>query len=439
MALEIIEDELIMAPAGFDPHWHVRALDALVQSNGEHIDGKAGVREYTRIALASGYSGGITMPNESIRTGRLDGGVDEQGYNSELHPHPISTLDTVFEMEQRIATEAVVDTGIFFGLDPSELYLSKDSPLDRDKMRRHFADVKGRVMGLKIYGEETEGGYAIRVHDVPDAIEDWQLDHVGEPVVLHLEGENVGLALRDVIGRKGGHDWAVHIAHVSSRVELEAIIEAKQAGMNITCEVTPHHLFLFDVDQKLLGGQGCMKPSLKSQADVDFLWANLNWIDMIGSDCAPHRPGDKQGQKFSWGVTNQPLLIPLLITEALKPDGRVSLERLEDMVCIKPRQRFNVPLDDGSKAVFALVPKFEPSLIERRMNPGYHETPFVTYQKLRPAVAYERFGVQAFLIRSAVQGSSFDNRYADGHATEQLTAGFQRILRPLGKLVTTEF
>lgn len=439
MSLEVIKDELVIAPAAFDPHWHPRAFDALVLQNGEHMDGKSGVHEYARIMLNSGYSGGIAMPNESIRTGRIDGERDGQGYDSEIHPSPISSIEMVLAMEQRIATESAVDMGIFFGLDPVELYQTADSTLDRDVMRWHFGNVRGRVMGLKVYGEETEGGYSIRVDDVADVVEDWQADHIGEPVVLHLEGENVERVLGDLWSRQGGKDWAVHVAHVSSKTELEAIIKAKKRGMNVTCEVTPHHLFMNEQDRSLLGGQGCMKPSLKPQDDVDFLWENLTWIDMFGSDCAPHRPGDKQSTNPSFGITNQPLLIPLLVTEALKPNGRINLERLEDMLCVQPRKRFNLEPDDGSRAVFALDRPRNPQFVEGRAQPAFHESSFLTYYNLRSDEGYERFAVRAFLKHAQAGGSSINIPYATGGMRqEKLQMGFQRILRPLGSTATKQ-
>lgn len=440
MASEVIRDELVMAPAGFDPHCHPRAFDALVTNDGQHIDGKAGIREYTRTMLASGYAGGNAMPNESVRVGRIDGRLDDQGYDSQTFPSPISTLEAVLQMEQRIATEAVVDMGIYFGLDPAELYKDEKTPLDREAMRRYFAAVKGRVMGLKVYGEKTEGDYAIRVPDVPDAVEDWQIDHAGEPAVLHLEGRNVGKVLQAVARRSGGKDWAIHIAHVSSRQELEAIIEAKQLGMNVTCEVTAHHLFLMDSDEDLLSGQGCMKPSLKPQKDVDFLWANLEWIDMFGSDCAPHRPGDKQADKPSFGVTNHQLMISLLITEALKPNGQLNLNKLEDMLAVRPRRRFNLPPDDGSQAVFSVGKVKNPGFIENRSGAAYHETPFKTLYTLDPEEAYRRFGVIAFLKHAEAGSSRVNIPFSTNNLREEvLVSGFDRILRPLGKTAADGF
>ncbi len=432
MSLEVIKNEIVIAPAAFDPHCHPRAFDALVQLGGaNNIDGKAGVFEYTRSMLFSGFAGGLAMPNESIRTGRLGGGLDAQGYASEAHPHPINSLNRIFEFEQRLGTEAVVDMGALFGLDPNELYSYEAAPINREIMRHRFAEVKGRVLGLKVYVDNTEGGYAIRVEDARDAIEDWQIDHEGEPVVVHAEDENVATVLREVYRREGGKDWAIHIAHVSSRVELEAIIEAKQAGMNVTCEVTPHHLFLTETDRELLGGQGCMKPTLKSKEDVDFLWANIEWIDMFGSDCAPHRPGDKSATPPTFGVTNHPLEIPLLLTEALKEDGRISLEKLEDMLCIQPRQRFNLPADDGSKSVFKIGQKSVQE-IEARVGNKYHETPFATYSELVPEDAVRRFNVGAYLSRMQISDSHvwfYDGEHSSNR--NELVKGFHRILRPV--------
>lgn len=436
MGIEVLQDEIIIQPAAFDPHCHPRALDALVESHDTDepgFDGKAGVYEYTRSMAISGFAGGLAMPNESIRTGRLDGGRDEQGYASESHPHPINTVERVHEMEQRIGTEANVNMGILFGEDPKELYDPRSGVFNRDLLRQRYAEVKGRVVGSKTYAEETEGGYAIRVEDVPDAIEDWQIDHAGEPKVLHLEGVNIARVLEEVGRRKGGKDWAIHIAHLSSRVELEAVIRAKVSAMNVTGEATSHHLSMTEDDQLLLGGQGCMKPSLKTREDLEFLWANIKHIDMFGSDCAPHRKNDKLGSKASFGVTNHPMAIPLLITEMLKKDSRISRDKLYDMLVVAPRHRFNLPLDDDSMASFERG-RFLPSDVEAHTQ--YFESPFKTYVSRELPDAEKRFTVAARCSRLSVKDTVFVRQAGTDTEPERVALntgrGFYRILRPLG-------
>jgi carbamoyl-phosphate synthase/aspartate carbamoyltransferase/dihydroorotase len=174
----------------------------------------------------------------------------------------------------------------------------------------------------------------------------WHHINPEKPVIFHVEGGDVAKLLKDIYKMQDGKEMPIHIAHVSSRQELEAVIAAKEAGMNVTCEVTPHHLFLDEAVREEIGGYGCMKPSLKSREDVKFLWTNMKYIDIFASDCAPHRISDKERDKPAFGVTNHSIMLPLLLGAVA--DGRLTMEDIDTKFCVSPRQRFNLPLDDGS-------------------------------------------------------------------------------------------
>ena len=69
-------------------------------------------------------------------------------------------------------------------------------------------------------------------------------------------------------------------------------------GYPITCEVCPHHLFFTeeDVETKLGDKKGQVRPCLSTKEDRDFLLKNLEYIDTIGSDHAPHTVEEKTGK-----------------------------------------------------------------------------------------------------------------------------------------------
>ncbi len=105
------------------------------------------------------------------------------------------------------------------------------------------------------------------------------------PILVHAEED----VLEQILLIGAETKQRVHVCHVSSRVELQTIINAKKEGHKVTCGVTPHHLFLTEDLGVNLGPFGKMKPYLKSQKDVDFLWENLDQIDIIESDQATRR------------------------------------------------------------------------------------------------------------------------------------------------------
>ena len=61
---------------------------------------------------------------------------------------------------------------------------------------------------------------------------------------------------------------SVHFCHVSRKVEIEMIRDAKERGLPVTCEVAPHHLYLTEDDVPRLGGFGVMKPPLRRRDDL---------------------------------------------------------------------------------------------------------------------------------------------------------------------------
>ena len=81
-----------------------------------------------------------------------------------------------------------------------------------------------------------------------------------------------------------------------------------------------HDIIHIQHEYNLLGNYGLMKPSLKPKSDQDFLWDNLDYIDVIESDHAPHTHGEKAEGAF--GVPGLETTLPLLLQAEL--EGRIS-------------------------------------------------------------------------------------------------------------------
>lgn len=333
-----------------DVHMHPRIFDPRFLGLPDIPNGKAGVSLYTRTALRGGIQRGMFMPNEMLRLYNPDR-PDE----TEVFPYPITTPDRLLPALNVAEAQSAIMTGLIFGVDSKSIGLDPDSR--KPKFTTKNIDqifqsqiVKEYTVALKIYGDETTGGFNIPLDCIIPVAEVWHRHNPDKPVILHLEDEAVGQVLAD---------WPphipVHIAHVSSRRELEAVIEAKEAGKNVTCEATPHHLFLTELTRQELGAVGCMKPTLKSADDVKFLWDNLQYIDIFASDCAPHRLIDKFDSdghdlpKPAYGVTNHDVFLPLFF-QAIK-EGRLTEAQLYERIVINPALRFNLPEMPGTVAI----------------------------------------------------------------------------------------
>jgi dihydroorotase len=88
----------------------------------------------------------------------------------------------------------------------------------------------------------------------------------------------------------------VHIAHVSTEGSVDLIRAAKEEGVHVTAEVTPHHLTLTEADVFKYGTLAKVNPPLRTKRDTIALLRALNdsVIDIVATDHAPHTRADKE-------------------------------------------------------------------------------------------------------------------------------------------------
>jgi len=146
---------------------------------------------------------------------------------------------------------------------------------------------------------------------------------------------------------------SVHIAHVARRDEILLIRAAKAKGLAVTCEVTPHHLFLHrDNTQFILQAYGNaegfrhVKPELQTVDDCQALWDNMDIIDCIATDHAPHTREEKSNkQNPPPGFSGLQTSLPLMLTAV--NDGKLTLDQLIEKMYTNPKRIFNLP-DQGN-------------------------------------------------------------------------------------------
>jgi dihydroorotase-like cyclic amidohydrolase len=177
------------------------------------------------------------------------------------------------------------------------------------------------VAGLKVYLDETYG--PLHVRDLPALMAHFR--YWPRAIAVHAEGLTIAI----VIGLAQAYDRPAHICHVSRKAEIELIKRAKQRGARITCEVTPHHLLLTEDDAQGRGGFAQMRPPLGGQDDREALWANLDIIDAVASDHAPHTVEEKRGKAPPPGVPGLETMLPLLMNAVA--EGRLSTGRLVEL------------------------------------------------------------------------------------------------------------
>lgn len=290
--------KLINLPGLIDPHVHLR--DPGQTHKEDFYTG-------TSAALAGGYTTVFDMPNNA---------------------EPITTEARLDAKIASARKQVVSDIGFHFG--------TLGDNFDE------FKKVIDKVSGLKIYMNVTTGGFIINADRLIEIYRAWP-GH--KPILLHAEDDVSEIVMRTL----ADVPKQTHICHVSSQAELEFVMRAKEAGLPITCGVTPHHLFLTDKDAEKLGSYGHMKPFLKPAKDQKFLWNHLDAIDIIESDHAPHTKAEKDSDTPPFGVPGLETMLPLMLTAA--EEGKLTHAQVIEKLHSNPAQIFNVMPDDSTKVV----------------------------------------------------------------------------------------
>ena len=152
-----------------------------------------------------------------------------------------------------------------------------------------------------------------------------------------------------------------HICHISTKESVELVRFAKAQGINVTAEVSPHHLILCDTDIVNDDPNFKMNPPLRADADRIACVQGLldGTIDVIATDHAPHHEDEK-----AWGIETAPFGIvgletafPLMYTTFVKT-GKMTLKQLIDCMSTKPATIFNLPygkLEIGAVADITII------------------------------------------------------------------------------------
>ncbi len=151
-----------------------------------------------------------------------------------------------------------------------------------------------------------------------------------------------------------------HVCHISTKESVEIIRRAKAAGLDVTCETGPHYILLDD-SYLQEDGRFKMNPPLRSPEDREAILRGIldGTIDMIATDHAPHSAEEKsRGLAGSaMGVVGIETAFPLMYTGLVKK-GIISLERLVELMSVRPRERFGIQTDVGF-TVFKLDEKYK--------------------------------------------------------------------------------
>ncbi|MEK4341490.1 dihydroorotase [Brevibacillus sp. FSL L8-0710] len=177
---------------------------------------------------------------------------------------------------------------------------------------------------------------------------------------IPAESESVHVGRDILLAEQTGVHY--HVCHISAKESVRLVRDGKRAGVNVTCEVTPHHLLLCDEDiPEDLNTNWKMNPPLRSRDDRAALIAGLKdgTIDIIATDHAPHTAEEKANglERAPFGIVGLETAFPLLYTN-LVLTGELTLKQLVDFLTVKPADCFQLPygrLEIGAPADLTVI------------------------------------------------------------------------------------
>lgn len=335
---EIIDCEgLVLLPGLIDSHVHFREPG---------FEYKEDWTTGSRAAIKGGVTTVLDMPNTNP-----------------------PTIDKVsLEQKKKLAQKSLVNFGFHFGATNQNIQLAKK--------------IKG-IAGVKIYVGSSTGNLLV---DNPDDIKKLFTNN-NQLFLVHAEDEKfiqeqavkykeetdprihtkirapeaAAKAVEMLLELIEQTRARVHFCHITTAKEVALIAEAKKRGLAVTCEVTPHHLFLTEEEYDKQDNWVKMNPPLRLEKDRQALWQGIKEgiIDTIGTDHAPHTQEEKKQDywKAPAGIPGVETMLPLLLNEVNK--GNLTLEELVKLTSSNPAKIFRLSnkgkIEEGLEADLILV------------------------------------------------------------------------------------
>lgn len=301
----------ILMPGVVDPHVHFRDPGLM-----EKEDFETG----SRAALAGGVTTVCDMPNTSPPT------------------------DSVKRFKQKIGIaedKSFVDFGLH-GLLPGDVEEGKDI-------------VESGAASLKVYPDKNDDS---RIEKYDDSGVLVSLHPEDPEIVSEMNGTDVEDFLKSrprkaeiseikkVLNLSSHLDF--HFCHLTTKDSVGLVAEMKKER-DLSCEVTPHHIFLDESDIEEEGTFAKMHPPLRTTADRKALIVALRngLIDIVATDHAPHTLEEKKKdfRNAPPGVVGLETSLPLLFS--LVQEGRLPLYRMIETMCVRPARTFGLQNENG--------------------------------------------------------------------------------------------
>ncbi|SRR5579883_5814 len=330
-SITINNDQLTLLPGLIDPHVHFR-------TPGHEY--KEDWRTAAHAAIRGGYTTVFDMPNTLPPTvtalllqekkALIDSQLQEIGIP--LRYQLFFGADKKHLNEISSVARDVIGIKVFMGCSTGNLVIDDDESLEA------------------VFEIGAKNNLIVAVHAEDEHLLRQNKAHYKNKLdyPAHSEIRNITAAVTAVekainLSRKYG--TKLYVLHVSSAPEIQLIKKAKQEGLNVYAETTPHHLFLNDSAYAKLHGKAVVNPPLRSSEHQAALFNAIHEkiIDTIGSDHAPHTLSEKAkpyGECPS-GMPGIETTLALLLNA--HHEGLLSLTEIVSLTSTRAREIFSLP------------------------------------------------------------------------------------------------
>ena len=310
---------LIVAPGFIDIHVHLREPG---QENSETIE------TGTRSAARGGFTAVCCMPNTKPVNDNASVThfiIDRAKAAGGVRVWPIGAASVGSKGEAIAEIAAMREAGIVAVSDDGK-------PIATAKLARQVMDYCNSL-GIPVI-EHSEDVSLAQGAVMREGVTSTRLGLPGMPAAAESVCVARDVQLAQLTGAR------LHIAHLSAKGSLDQVRFAKQQGLKVTCEVTPHHFTLIDEDVQY-DSRFKMNPPLAAREDRDALLEGLadGTVDCIATDHAPHEPAlkDVEFDRAPFGILGFETAIALSL-EQLVHTGRISLMRMVELFTSGPAQ-----------------------------------------------------------------------------------------------------
>ncbi|MFC1726287.1 dihydroorotase [candidate division KSB1 bacterium] len=326
-------------PGFFDMHVHLREPGR---------EDKETIKTGSAAAFTGGFTGICSMPNtdpvcDNIEVVKY---IKDKAKNLPVEVFPIGAVSKGLKGEEIAEFGDMVEGGIVGVSDDGN---SVDSA---ELMRRALEYSKMFDIPVIVHEEDS------RLSGAGVMNEGFYSTKLGLPGIPDIS--ETAMIMRDIeiLKYSGGK---LHIAHLSVKDGVKLIKDAKDLGLKITAEVTPHHLTLTEKEIEKYDPNFKMKPPLRSEKDVQELKKGVidGTIDAFATDHAPHTYDEKEEEfdKSPCGIIGLETAFSIILREFYF-NKLLTMSEIIDRISLNPRKILNIPLPEikaGSKTEITIV------------------------------------------------------------------------------------